>query len=44
MIDVQKQIEYWINGAKDDMLTAEIFIEKNRLLQDRYPYYNHTIP
>jgi len=32
MMNIQNQIEYWINGAKDDMLTAEILIEKNRLL------------
>jgi len=31
-MNIQNQIEYWINGAKDDMLTAEILIEKNRLL------------
>lgn len=32
MMNIQNQIEYWINGAKDDMLTAEILIETNRLL------------
>lgn len=32
MMDIQKQIEYWINGAKDDMITSEILIEKNRVL------------
>ncbi len=32
MTDIQKQIDYWINGAKDDIKTAEILIKKNRLL------------
>lgn len=32
MIDIKKQIEYWINGAKDDFDTAKILIESNRLL------------
>jgi len=32
MIDIQKQIDYWINGAEDDILTAEILISRNRLL------------
>ncbi len=31
-MDVQKQIEYWKAGAEDDYLSAEILIEKNRLL------------
>ncbi len=32
MINVQKQIDYWINGALDDLETAEILIERKRLL------------
>lgn len=32
MINIQKQIDYWINGAEDDILTAEILISRNRLL------------
>ncbi len=32
MINVQKQIEYWINGAIDDMESAKILIERHRLL------------
>lgn len=32
MVDIDKQIEYWLNGAKDDIVTAEILIQKNRLL------------
>ena len=32
MINVQKQIEYWINGAVDDLESAKILIDKKRLL------------
>lgn len=32
MINEQKQIEYWIDGATDDLLTAEVLIEKMRIL------------
>lgn len=32
MINIQKQIEYWINGAADDIKTAQILIAENRLL------------
>ncbi len=32
MIDSDKQIEYWINGAIDDLTSAKILIERNRLL------------
>jgi len=32
MIDIQKQIEYWQTGAFDDLETAKILIEKDRLL------------
>ena len=32
MINVQKQIDYWINGAKDDLESAEILIERKRML------------
>jgi HEPN domain-containing protein len=32
MIDVEKQIEYWKSGAIDDLETAKILIDKNRLL------------
>jgi len=32
MIDIQKQIDYWINGAEDDILTAELLIRENRIL------------
>jgi HEPN domain-containing protein len=32
MIDFQKQIDYWINGAQDDLLTADILIQKKRNL------------
>ena len=32
MINVQKQIEYWISGAEEDMLTAELLIQEKRTL------------
>jgi HEPN domain-containing protein len=32
MIDIKKQLEYWINGAEDDLKTAKILIESNRML------------
>lgn len=32
MTDSKKQLEYWINGAEDDLKTAKILIESNRIL------------
>jgi len=32
MIDIHKQVEYWKSGAFDDLETAKILIESNRLL------------
>ena len=32
MIDLEKQIKYWITGAENDLETAEILIDKKRLL------------
>ena len=32
MIDLEKQIEYWKEGALDDLETAKVLIDKNRLL------------
>ena len=32
MINLQKQIDYWITGAEEDILTADILIQKNRFL------------
>jgi len=32
MIDIDKQITYWITGATDDLESAKILIESNRLL------------
>ena len=31
MIDIRKQIEYWIKGAEDDLLTAELLIREKRI-------------
>jgi HEPN domain-containing protein len=32
MVDIQKQIKYWINGAEDDIVTAELLIREKRNL------------
>lgn len=32
MIDIQKQVSYWQNGALDDLVSAKILISNNRLL------------
>lgn len=28
MVDIQKQIDYWINSADDDILTADLLIRE----------------
>ena len=32
MINIQKQIDYWINGAEDDIITANLLIQEKRTL------------
>jgi HEPN domain-containing protein len=32
MVDIEKQIEYWRTGSYDDLQTAKILIEKDRLV------------
>jgi HEPN domain-containing protein len=32
MIDIQKQITYWIDGAKDELITAGLLIKEKRTL------------
>jgi HEPN domain-containing protein len=32
MINVQKQIDYWISGANDDIITADLLIREKRNL------------
>lgn len=32
MIDLEKQIDYWKSGAFDDLETAKVLIDKNRVL------------
>jgi len=32
MINVQKQIDYWISGANDDIVTADLLIRERRNL------------
>lgn len=31
MIDLKKQIEYWIKGAEEDLFTAELLIREKRV-------------
>jgi HEPN domain-containing protein len=32
MFNIQKQIDYWINGAEDDIITAQLLIQEKRTL------------
>lgn len=32
MVNIQKQIDYWINGADDDIITADLLIREKRNL------------
>ena len=32
MINIQKQVGYWINGAEDDIITEELLIREKRFL------------
>jgi len=32
MLDINKQISYWIEGAIDDLITAELLIQEKRVL------------
>jgi HEPN domain-containing protein len=32
MINIQKQIDYWISGAEDDIVTADLLIREMRIL------------
>jgi len=32
MVNIQKQIDYWINGAEDDIITANLLIQERRTL------------
>ena len=32
MIDIQKQIDYWMTSAADDIITADLLIQKKRIL------------
>ena len=32
MVDIQKQIDYWINSADDDIITADLLIHEKRIL------------
>ncbi|HKK63630.1 MAG TPA: HEPN domain-containing protein [Bacteroidales bacterium] len=32
MVTIKKQIDYWINAAEDDLLTADLLIREKRIL------------
>ena len=32
MINIQKQIDYWMSGAEDDLVTADLLIRGRRIL------------
>lgn len=32
MINIQKQMDYWISGAEDDLVTADLLIRERRIL------------
>ena len=32
MVNIRKQVEYWINGAEDDLITAGLLIREKRIL------------
>ncbi len=32
MINVQKQIDYWANSAEDDLITADVLIQRKRYI------------
>lgn len=36
MIGVERQIEYWVSGAIEDLETAKILIERNRYLHGMF--------
>ncbi len=39
MLDIKKQIDYWIKGALEDLETAKILIEKQRFLHGLFFCY-----
>ncbi len=39
MPDIKKQTDYWIKGAYDDLATAELLIEKKRVLHGLFFCY-----
>ncbi|MDD3788002.1 MAG: HEPN domain-containing protein [Petrimonas sp.] len=36
MLNIQRQIEYWIKTASEDMVTAELLMSKNRVLHSLF--------
>jgi len=32
MVNIQKQIDYWIKGADEDIMTADLLIREKRTL------------
>jgi len=35
MVTIKKQIDYWINAAEDDLLTADLLIREKRILHGK---------
>jgi len=31
-MNIQRQIDYWVNGSKEDLISAELLISNNRVL------------
>lgn len=38
-MNLQRQIDYWVGNAKDDMVTSELLINNNRLLHGLFWYH-----
>jgi len=36
MIDLQKQIDYWVKGAEEDLITADLLLKKKRYLHGMF--------
>jgi len=41
MLDIKKQIDYWIKGAEEDLKSADLLIQKKRILHGLF--YCHLV-
>jgi HEPN domain-containing protein len=39
LVNIQKQIDYWVNGSNEDLISAELLINGNRLLHGLFWYH-----